>query len=102
MLATPTELTVSSADRYHAMGSAGGPFAWTSKTYTLKNPYATSNQLDGRRDRHLLQLSATSGTLAAGGSTTVTVSLVTATTAALTEGIYTNTSPSPTRHTPRP
>jgi hypothetical protein len=65
---TPSEGLVSS-------GSQGGPFSPSSKAYTLTNTGGTSINWTASKGQSWVSLSATSGTLSPGGSTTVTVSI---------------------------
>jgi autotransporter-associated beta strand protein len=66
-------LAVTTGD-YSAIGDPGGPFSPSSKTYTLNNYGSQSLDWTAAKSVAWLNLSSTSGTLAPGTSTTVTVS----------------------------
>jgi outer membrane protein assembly factor BamB len=68
-------LEVSPVDGLNALGVVGGPFNPSSATYTLANPGDTTLDWTASKTRDWVSLSAASGTLAAGTSTTVTVSI---------------------------
>src|SRR6185503_10567295 len=72
---TPGELVVSPANDFSASGFEGGPFAPDLQTYSLTN--AGGSDLDWTITKTVswLTLSSTQGTLAAGATTNVTVSL---------------------------
>jgi subtilisin family serine protease len=58
-----------------ATGPVGGPFSPSSQDYTLSNSSASSINWTAGESHTWVSLNATSGTLAAGASTTVTVSI---------------------------
>ena len=68
MVITPTDGLTSS-------GGVGGPFSPSSTTYTLQNQSTTSINYTVSKTASWVTLSGTGGTIAAGGSTTVTVSI---------------------------
>jgi len=74
-LALPTEGLEVSGTAYAASGLGGGPFNPGSNGYTLSNSGGSSLGWTASATQSWLSLSATSGTLGAGGSTTVTASI---------------------------
>jgi Zn-dependent metalloprotease/subtilisin family serine protease len=60
---------------FTASGAYGGPFTFTNRVYTLSNTGAQALNWAAVHTQAWLSLSATNGTLAAGASTNVTVSL---------------------------
>ena len=83
-------LSVDCSGALNPSGAPGGPFAPSSITCTLGNPGGTSIDWAGPATQNWLTLSATSGTLAAGTSTTVTVS-VNSNAEGLGEGVHSAT-----------
>ncbi len=71
----PGTLVVTPEEDYTASGVEGGPFSPASKVYTLTNPGGEAIDWTVGKAATWLALSATSGTLAAEASTTVTVSI---------------------------
>ncbi|MGZ5495429.1 MAG: BACON domain-containing protein [Candidatus Aminicenantales bacterium] len=71
----PGALTVTPAGGLSSSGPEGGPFSPPSQLYTLRNSGASTLSWTASRTRNWISLSAASGTLAAGDSTTVTVSI---------------------------
>jgi hypothetical protein len=69
------QLTVSPAGGFTSSGTVGGPFSPSSIVYTLSNPGGSSLNWTATKGQSWVTLSAASGTLAAGVSTTITVSL---------------------------
>ncbi|MBN1491134.1 MAG: PKD domain-containing protein [Phycisphaerae bacterium] len=69
------ELEVTPAGGLSSSGSVGGPFSPTSQAYTLSNTGSQALNWTAARTQSWVTLSATSGSLAAGASTTVTVSI---------------------------
>jgi subtilase family serine protease len=86
----PENLEVSSTAAFASSGPLGGPFAPSSMSYTLINPGDAPLTWSASATQSWLSLSATSGTLAASGSTTVTAS-INAKANALASGTYTDT-----------
>ena len=68
-------LAVTPAGNLTASGSLGGPFSPDSLQYTLSNPGSTSIDWTAAKTAAWVDLTATSGTLAPGANTTVTVSI---------------------------
>ena len=73
--ATPGTMDVIGSDSLTASGTVGGPFTPGSITYTLTNPGGTAIGWTATKTASWLDLSPTSGNLAAGASTTVTVTI---------------------------
>ena len=71
----PGSLTVSPSTGLSATGTAGGPFTPSSQIFTLTNTGQSALSWTASRNQSWTSLSATSSTLAAGASTTVTVSI---------------------------
>lgn len=96
--ALPLDLTVTGASALDVFpntplasrGVRGGPFSGGNQTYTLTNPGATAIAWTASKTAAWLDLSSTGGTLAAGGTATLTVSLNSAA-AALAPSTYTDT-----------
>ena len=72
---TPAQLAVGPASNFSASGYVGGPFSPASQTYSLTNVGGTMLNWTATKTANWLTLSVTSGTLAAGGTTNVTVSV---------------------------
>lgn len=70
----PDSLTFTPVSGFFATGEVGGLNAPTSKTYTLTNATSTSMDWTASFDQAWAALSVTSGTLAPGASTTLTIS----------------------------
>lgn len=83
-------LSVTSATGLVSGGNVGGPFSPSSTVYTLTNTGQSSIYWTASKSKDWVGLSAFGGTLAAGASTYVTVSL-SAAAASLTAGSYTDT-----------
>jgi hypothetical protein len=71
----PAALAVTSAGGLTSSGDAGGPFSPSAKTYTLENTGELPLNWQVSESASWLSLSATSGTLAAGATASVTVSI---------------------------
>jgi len=69
------QLAVSPMSGFNSSGGAGGPFSPTNQTYTLSNTGGVAMVWSVTNTFNWLTLSATSGALAAGGTTNITVSL---------------------------
>ncbi|MGO9529327.1 MAG: alkaline phosphatase family protein, partial [Verrucomicrobiia bacterium] len=69
------QLAVSPASGFSSSGGAGGPFSPGSQTYTLSNTGGVAMVWSATNSTTWLTLSATNGTLAAGGSTNIIVSI---------------------------
>ena len=65
--------TITPASAFTILGDEGGPFSPASQIYTLNNTNATSLSWAVGNNTPWIDLSATGGTLAAGGSTNITV-----------------------------
>jgi len=72
---TPGVLSVAPIDNLASTGPVGGPFAPASLTYTLTNTGGTTISWTATKTQTWTALSATTGTLGAGASTTVAVSI---------------------------
>ncbi len=88
--ASSAALAVTPATAFNSSGAGGGAFSPSSQTYTLTNASASSLSWTATNTASWLTLSARSGTLAAGASTTVTAS-ITANANSLAAGTYTDT-----------
>jgi len=73
--ATPGVLAVATGDELNASGPVGGPFSPDSITYTLSNTGETALNWTASKTAGWVNLSATGGSLTAGASAEVTVSL---------------------------
>jgi hypothetical protein len=87
--AIPT-LSVSTGGGLVSSGYVGGPFSASSVTYTLQNQGVSSLKWTASKKQSWVSLSSTSGTLAGGASTTVTVSINSGA-KSLTAGSYSDT-----------
>lgn len=87
--ATPGVLVVASNEELNASGPVGGPFSPDAITYTLSNAGQTALNWTAGNTAEWVSLSATGGSLAAGASVELTVSL-TARAASLAAGDYTD------------
>ncbi|HUW84191.1 MAG TPA: PKD domain-containing protein [Phycisphaerae bacterium] len=74
-VAEPGALSVSPADGLVSSGTQGGPFSPLSKSFTLSNGGQTAFNWSVAKTQSWLTLSKSGGTLAPGGSDTVTVSI---------------------------
>ncbi|MGZ3493828.1 MAG: DUF7948 domain-containing protein, partial [Syntrophales bacterium] len=83
-------LSVTPADGLTSSGTQGGPFTPSSKVYTLKNVGSSSINWTASKGQTWVTLSSGSGTLGAGASTTVTVSINSGANS-LTPGSYSDT-----------
>ena len=86
----PGALSVTPAGGLTSTGLVGGPFTPASQAYTLRNTGATAIAWTGTKNQAWTTLSAASGALAAGATTTVTVSINTAANS-LAAGTYNDT-----------
>jgi endonuclease G len=77
VLTTPVipNFTITPAGGFTSTGDQGGPFSPSSQVYTLSNTNGTSMNWAAGKNTSWLDLSASSGTLAAGASTDITVSV---------------------------
>ena len=74
--ATPSgSLSVSAAGGLSSSGTAGGPFTPSTLSYTLTNPGGTAIGWTAAKTQSWVTLSSAGGTLAAGGTATVTVTI---------------------------
>jgi autotransporter-associated beta strand protein len=73
--APPGTLFVTPVDNFVSAGYPGGPFSPSSMQYTLSNTGGSAINWTAGKSQTWVTLSATSGTLAAGASTTVTASI---------------------------
>ena len=89
-LIPPDPLGIVPAGGFYATGPASGPFSPTSQIFFLTNTGASSLAWSLIKTSAWLNVSTTSGTLAAGASNSVTVSLATAA-YSLAVGTYTST-----------
>lgn len=71
----PDDLAVSPVATFASAGQVGGPFTPSSSIYTLINTGVSSMNWTASTNQTWLGISSSSGTLAAGANTTVTVSL---------------------------
>ncbi len=88
--APPGTLAVTPAGDFASSGVTGGPFTPASQAYTLENSGGTSIDWTAAKTQTWTTLSAVSGTLAAGATATVTVS-INAAADALGAGTYNDT-----------
>ena len=72
---SPGVLAVNSSAGMNSSGKQGGPFSPASQTYTLQNTGGSSITWTASKGKSWVTLSASSGTLAVGGSAGVTVSI---------------------------
>ncbi len=84
------DFTVTPDSAFTSSGGQGGPFSPSSQTYTLNNTNATSLSWGVGKNALWLDLSASSGTLGAGTSTDITVT-VNSTADSLLGGAYSDT-----------
>jgi sugar lactone lactonase YvrE len=89
-VSAPEGLEVTSTSAFTSVGGVGGPFAPGTDTYALTNSGSVSLPWSASATQSWLSLSATSGTLAASGSSTVTAS-INPNANALASGTYSNT-----------
>jgi hypothetical protein len=87
---TAPSISVMPADGFASMGYQGGPFSPISKIYTLTNTGGSAINWNVSRTKTWISLSSTSGSLAAGASTSVTAS-INSNANSLTEGSYSDT-----------
>lgn len=71
----PDDLLVTPVSGFDSQGVAGGPFSRTSRIYTIQNNSTSSVNWTAAKTQSWTTISATSGTLAAGASTTINWSL---------------------------
>jgi hypothetical protein len=86
----PGVLAVTPAEGLVSTGPEGGPFTPSSETYTLENTGASTLSWTASKTHNWTTLSAVSGTLAAGETATVMVS-INAAADTLATGVYTDT-----------
>lgn len=84
-------LSVMPVTNLSVIGAAGGPFQQLTQTYTLTNTGSSSLNWTAGKSQPWSTLSATSGTIAVGGNTSVIVSVNTASAANLAAGSYSDT-----------
>ena len=72
---SPGVLSVAPSDGLSSSGTEGGPFSPSSKTYTVENTGGSSIDWTASKNQDWVDLSKTSGTLEAGATDTVTVSI---------------------------
>ncbi|MBN2313627.1 MAG: S8 family serine peptidase, partial [Sedimentisphaerales bacterium] len=72
---TAVNLSVTPTEGLSSSGNQGGPFSPSSKSYTLKNTGGGSLDWKASKSKSWISLNRSSGTLAPGNSTTVTVSI---------------------------
>lgn len=70
-----TGMKVSPGDSFNPQGMSGGPFTPSSMAYTVENMDATGIDFTVEKTQSWVDLSSTGGSLPAGGSTVVTVSI---------------------------
>lgn len=87
VLAAPGQLEVTPSDPWTTTGGTGGPFDPAAAIYTLRNTGGSALNWTGSATQSWLNLSDTSGTLAAGATKTVSLSL-TGAAASLNAGTY--------------
>ncbi|MEN6306626.1 MAG: LamG-like jellyroll fold domain-containing protein, partial [Anaerohalosphaeraceae bacterium] len=71
-----TNFTVSPTDAFYAMKTVGQAPSATSRTYTVKNNTSSAINWTATENADWFDLSSTSGTIAAGGTATVTLSII--------------------------
>lgn len=92
IITTPSPvLTVTPVTTFTASGFQGGPFSPSSTTYSVANTGSLPMNWAVSNTTSWLTVSSTSGTLAVGGSTTVTASIITSAAASLSHGSYSDT-----------
>ncbi|HUJ09718.1 MAG TPA: DNA/RNA non-specific endonuclease [Verrucomicrobiae bacterium] len=84
------DFTITPTGTFSSSGDQGGPFSPTTQVYTLNNTNATTLNWAAGKNATWLDLSASSGTLAGGGSTDITVTVNSAA-ASLLGGMYSDT-----------
>lgn len=84
-------LAVIDGQDLESSGTEGGPFAPSDKVFTLTNTGATSVNWSAAKKQKWVKLSKTSGSLAAGASVTVTVSIDAKSAGILADGTHTDT-----------
>lgn len=72
---TPAQIAMTPPEGLTASGFQGGPFSPASKVYTLNNPGAYPVNYTAAANQSWLTVAPASGTIPAGGSTTVTLSV---------------------------
>jgi len=87
---SPGVLSVTPGDGLISSGTQGGPFSPSSKIYTLQNTGGSSINWTASKIQTWVTLSSSGGTLNAGDSTTVTVS-INSSANSLTAGLYSDT-----------